>query len=346
MEWEIQKALLEHGQSDLAADALLKKFAPQKLKLPRFQALATFLLHAGFYATLFDFILHKLNDGSDIPWAHFTEAIFLSVDTVPDEIQRALLDGAAEKNGLGELSQTRMLDDFDPEILTYRAHRKSAFWERYQEKKGEYLRELELFQSQGLEEQAESLINQLLKAFPMDSEILAADTDMRRRQAAKIVAEELRPRNKKQQPLYHYEILDDETEALMKTIELQMQQLIAVDSGWAQDFALAHLFWDNFEGALRLLEAAPQDWQVIWLRAEIMIRGRYFGELLEYLNQLEPQIEAEPESTFAIYYLRAQALWGLNERTLALTIMKSLVDVRPQYRSAHTLLDGWKEEPT
>lgn len=347
MELEIQKALIEFGETKLAAEALIKKFENEKLKLSQFQTLATFFLNAKLYSELFNFILRKLTDGSKIPWAHFAEAIYLFVGEVPQEVQKALFAGATKKKAIEELSRTYALDEFESELQHHRSARKKALWQLSKNKKQAWLRELELFSSQGLIEKAEVLSKRLLKFFPHDSEVNSAANELRHKKIAHFVFD--KNKNKKPLTLYHYEVLDKETEQILKCLENQMAELVLKDASWTQDFVLAHLFFEYFPGSLNLLnlnsgEKSIQNRSMIWLRSEILMRGRFFCELLDYLNQLEPLVETEPESIFALYYLRAQAFWGLNEKSQAISIMKSIIEARPQYRSARSMLHIWTED--
>jgi hypothetical protein len=61
---------------------------------------------------------------------------------------------------------------------------------------------------------------------------------------------------------------------------------------------------------------------------------------------MEIKYISDPETTFAVSYLRAQALQGLGQHGSALEIMQSIVRVRPNYRSAHSLILEWTEGAT
>jgi hypothetical protein len=80
LELEIQALLQQHGSADLAADALAKKYSKRKLQLDEFEAISAFFLNCGFWASLVSFILTKLDDKALIPWGHFCEALFCSIN--------------------------------------------------------------------------------------------------------------------------------------------------------------------------------------------------------------------------------------------------------------------------
>jgi hypothetical protein len=144
---------------------------------------------------------------------------------------------------------------------------------------------------------------------------------------------------------------------MLDQIEVAMRDLLKDPSeeavALAVDFAVSQLMWDNEDGAIHLLdqvlerlkknhskETVPTD----WLRAEILLRGRKFVSLLDHLTWLETAYADDPETVFSVQYLRAQALWGLNQKFVAIEIIEGLLQARPDYRTAHALLDQWKEE--
>ena len=63
----------------------------------------------------------------------------------------------------------------------------------------------------------------------------------------------------------------------------------------------------------------------------------------EAVNHLEIKYVDDPETTFAVAYLRAQCLRELGQEAAALETLRSLVRVRPNYRSAHALILEWAD---
>jgi hypothetical protein len=100
--------------------------------------------------------------------------------------------------------------------------------------------------------------------------------------------------------------------------------------------------WQNHSAALGFIDRTQITKSTRWLRAEILIHARRFVDLLEELDELELLFAHDPESTSSVIYLRAQALWGLDQRALAISMMESLVKSRLHYRSADALLAEWK----
>jgi hypothetical protein len=343
LEIEIQ-GLLEHYQTaDLAADALIKKYEEQKLNLIQFEALATFLLYCGFYATLTDLILRKLDDGSQIPWGHFAEALFLSTDSIDPIIKEAFYDGADEQDSLPHLSRTHYLDSFDAEMIRLRQVRRQNFTARAEKKKLEMIQEIEVLRSQGLHKEEDLLIQSLAKLFPADSTAFELRAGLREKLAHDFMAKRVeKPRSEIFFPIF--ETRSEEEEKVLSDIEKSMQESLQASQALATDFALAHMMWENHEAALRILEQAPESPARDWLKVEALLRGRRFAELLEELLIVESKYSDDAETVFAVHYLRAQALWGLDQKQMAIDILEGMVEARPHYRAAHSLLREWKED--
>jgi tetratricopeptide (TPR) repeat protein len=346
IEIEIQSLLVHFRETDLAADSLLKKYETQKLSLSEFESLSVFLLHCGFFATLTDFILRKFEDGSKIPWAHFAEALFLSAEAIEPEIKAAIIEGAEENFSLSHLSRTHNLDEFDAELPVQRVQRRKKFQTRYQDRKKELLQEIEMLRVQKMNQEQEKLVQVLAKFFPDASEIYHLRGSIKESMAEEYLAR--RPEKKKKQKKIHTlpEVKTEEEKNLLKSITETMSDQLKAGDILAEDFAVAQLTWENEEAALDLLDAVTDTPRRLWIKADLLLRSRRFAELLEHLRNLEIELAAEPETLFAAHYLKAQALWGLDQKKSAIQILEEMLEARPDYRSARSLLNEWKEELT
>ena len=109
----------------------------------------------------------------------------------------------------------------------------------------------------------------------------------------------------------------------------------------AYNLAIGLYFIELYHEALQVIRRAPESSAKDWFYLELLLRcGRYL-ECLDEVNQIELKYSADPESTFAATYIRAQALWGLGQTGSAIELLRSIVDIRPSYRSAHSLLNEW-----
>lgn len=344
IELEIQALLLHHQSADLAADALIKKYENEKLNLSEFEAISNFLLACHFYSSLLNLIARKLTDGSQIPWGHFAHCLQLSQAGVETETKKALITGAKEQNALAQLSRSTYLDDIDPSLIEQRSARRQSFQDRYTQKRQDMLQEIDLLRSQGLHQEEEKALTKMAYLFPDDSQINEMRASLRERLALDIIAKKpAKPKNKLF--ISYHQPMDPESRQILDSVFTSMQTSLAEsDSEFlCEDFAIALLTWEDEEAAFKILEQAPPTFSGDWLKAEILLSNRRFVELLHHLTWLEATYGTDPECLFSVSYLRAQALWGLNQKNKAIEILQGMIVSRPQYRAAHSLLNQWKE---
>lgn len=343
IELEIQALLLHHGSADLAADALIKKYENSKLSLPEFEAIANFLMTCGFYSTLFNLIGRKLRMAAKIPWGQFAEALMLSQAQVDNEIKESIIEGAQEQDALSHLSRSTYLDHFNSSLVSERKRRQQMFYQKHQQRRQEMLEEIALLRSQGLHQEEEKAVGRMALYFPDDAEIASMRASLRERLALDIISK--KPATKNNLFIPYHEAIDPESRKILDQIFQRMaHQLDGQTAFLAEDFAVALLTWEDEEAALKILDLGPPTVSGDWLKAEILLSARRFVELLNHLTWLEATYGTDPECLFSVNYLRAQALWGLNQRDRAIEILQGMVITRPQYRAAHSLLNQWKDE--
>lgn len=356
IELEIQALLLHYGQPDLAADALLKKYENEKLTLTEFEALANFFLQSGFAATLTDFILKKLDQPQNVPWGHFVETLFQSTVAIEPEIKQAMIEGAESQRQLSHLSRSHQLDHFEEEIPRQRLLRRQSFKEHFHKLHEEYFQQLDVLRSQQLHQDEEKLLHKMMALFPNDLRVEKSVKDLRERRAMDFISKQV-PKEQREPAVYYHEPRDPQVQLMLDQIENIMMELLSKEDegsfSLAVDFAVSQLMWDNEDGAIHMLDQVLERLQkntiqntvsTDWLRAEILLRGRKFVSLLDHLTWLETAYSNDPETVFSVQYLRAQALWGLNQKFTAIEIIEGLLQARPDYRTAHALLDAWKED--
>ena len=202
---------------------------------------------------------------------------------------------------------------------------------------------LEMFRSQHLKEDEGKTLDELKLLFPYDPEVIQALKAYKERVALDLVAQKSQSRFKSALPAFDFEEHTPDEKKLLDLIERQMIRLGQKNPELAADFAMALYMMSNTDGALRVLDLAVENTSNEWLKAELLLKARRHIELINYLAHLERKYATDPETTFAALYLRAQALWGLNQKFTAIELIEGLLTVRPQYRSALALLEEWKE---
>ena len=81
-----------------------------------------------------------------------------------------------------------------------------------------------------------------------------------------------------------------------------------------------------------------------WIYLDLLLEDKQYLKCLNFVERRFLQTKPNSETAFALNYAKAQAYYGLKEYDKAKTILSDLISLRPQYRSAKTLLSQWKLE--
>jgi len=81
-----------------------------------------------------------------------------------------------------------------------------------------------------------------------------------------------------------------------------------------------------------------------WIYLDLLLEDKQYLKCLNFAEQTFLQKNPNPETIFALNYVKAQAYYGLKEYNKAKSILGDLILLRPQYRSAKALLSQWKSE--
>jgi hypothetical protein len=349
LELEIQH-LLKSGQSppevakklihQLSADDYL---AAEKDHLPELQTLGRFCLKAGELPLLLQFLARELKARRRIPWDIFVEALFGACAAVPEDFKKSIVKGAEKQKAFLELTLVHHLDYFDERIVVARKLRAEELRKKAEKLKSHLLDELRLMKNQRLEEPQEAHLQKLDRLFPEDSEV----KDLVEAHKEKRVLRALEKKSHRPwvRP-FSEEPPDATTVETIAAINSSMEEILEKTPELALDFSISHLMWENHRSALRFLEKSPESAARGWLKAHLLLASRRFVDLLQQLPEIESRDFNNPEAAFEATYLRSQAHWGLGDRVLALELMERLLEQRPDYRSASSLLAEWKESFT
>lgn len=327
---------------------LIKKFSNYSLSITELETISTFLMYAGFYATLVEFLIDCLDRNLVIPWAHFCEALFLSTPAIPQNIKAAVLRGAESQSQLQELARSPMLDHFDERLPELRKKRMQHFKQITQKRREDMLGMMAMLQAQGLLDEEEKLLQKFSYVFPHDAEIKKHSLSIQKRRSMELI-QEISTNREDWVPIPLYQLPDEETQKLLNAIENSMVECLNQNlaSELAHDFAIAHMQWENFPAALKFVDLAtvrgesnPES--LIWLRLEILLQLRRFLDVLNEIQTLEHEWSQYPESIFGLLYYKALCFWELTQRQQAIDIMESITIVRPNFRSAKLILSEWR----
>lgn len=350
IESEINSLLKEFGSPLHVAEHLLERWRHNLLSDEEQFDCAQFMIAAGLYAPFFQHIGYLLESDRKIPWAQLAEAIGRSQIKPDSHMLDALFAGARQQESEAELLLSCQLDIWDRRFAGRRAELRGEHAVNVEARKAQLLEKLQFMRANRLLEQEAAILEELRRIFPDDEAFAAEQKKFELRWARELIANlssRLDPSGDLNWKAAH---LSAEELNAKELLVKRAVELAKANPAHAHDLAICLHFMDFNAEAVDLLVPAPDgsgsgagDRARDWLRLELLLKARRFVTALDEASRLELAYSGDPEAPFAIVYARAQALWGLGQAETAIAMMESLVRVRPQYKSAQSLLMEWTE---
>lgn len=341
-EAEIQALLAASRDPLKVAEDLVRRWNLQMLSEDEQRVTAEFLVASGFYPTLFQITRTLVMKKLFVPWAALAEALGRAKIKPSENEIDALITGATTQNALASLVRSHQLDLWSRKFQDARAEIIVARKADFEKRKDEIRDKLQFLRANRLQEQEKQAIEEFKAIAPQDPQVIremesydmrwAREVLSRRAPLEDASAEELQVRSERLTP---------EQEASKTLLVARTKELAKSSPQAAYDLALSLHFMDFNSEALEVLSVSPPSPSADWLRLELMILARKFVDVLGEASILEARYASDPEAAFAITYARARALKGLGQVELATDLLRSLVRVRPSYKSAQSLLMDW-----
>lgn len=343
-ETEISALLRESRNSRRVADELVQRWRHRILSESEQLDVAQFLIASGQYSLLFEQLAHMLSERTRIPWAQFVEVLGRA-GIKPNELQvRALVEGAeSQEGGIGEFFRSPYIDLLDRSLADRRQGLRAQKQREIEEKKSSLRDKLQFMRANRLFDQEGQVLEEIQALFPEEPEFAAEKESFQLRWAREIVANASQD-TEVDLPVDLYwklENLPPEQKAQKDLIVARAAELAKERPQSVYDLAIGLHLMDMNAEAVELLKIGPASAAADWLKLELMLHARQFVNVLELAADLETKHAEDPESAFAAIYARARALKGLGQNTLAIDLLRSLVRVRPNYKSAQSLLLDW-----
>lgn len=302
-----------------------------------------FALNAGLTRSALKTLLHWLENKRAIPWGHFIAFIDSTGQTPSKAVLASLFKGARRQEANKELILAHHWDHYDKRFSKLRAEVVEELQRKYASKKEALKEKLTFLRNQRMIDEEKKLLDRLAQVLPQDAAIRKAKEEFKERWAREIIAKSHSSTRLEDEKRTRRETTYTEDELLFADLLRDEMMQLAQGSEGTYNFSIGLYFMELYSHALAVLKSGPMTPPMEWLYVELLLLNRRFIDGLEQLNQLEVKYIDDPETAFAASYLRAKAFWGLGRQAAAIDLLKSIVNVRPNYRSAHSLLSEWTE---
>lgn len=340
LELEIRNLLLSKVSPHDIVERLMVRFYESQFSIEDRRLTMAFAWNSGYIQLALDYFPDFFNARQLIPWAWFAEIMAKAKTPMNSDWSEALVKGARRQEQMDDLTLSHSWDHQIPEIPQWRKdveRRRLEFLDRQRQKLFE---KLAFFRNEQLAEEERRLLDLLKKMYPLDREIDRLEQEFEERWARHIIT-----KHSGQQDHFsertEMQWSAGVAQAVLPMCQ-EMERVVKIMPHLTYEFAVALVCMD-LETQADALISQPMDEATDWLRAELLLRARRFVDGLDHLTGLELRYCNDPETAFAITYLRAQAFWGLGQSSRAIELVQTLVSVRPHYRSAASLLKQWTE---
>lgn len=211
----------------------------------------------------------------------------------------------------------------------------------YENKKMSLMKELNFAKNQGLQEKKVHALDQLQRFFPGDKVVENAALSDKEQNARKIYNRILTKKEKKTsqksrssaKPFEHFE-------HFLPTIKKQLKK----NPDYVYDFCLMFLQMDLPLDGLRVVDLMRRkSARLLWYELQLCLEAQQFARALSTIEFLQKS-KISSDQSFSLLYYQAMALYGLGNKPLAIQIVKNILKIRPQFKSANSLLLEWESD--
>ncbi len=341
-ELDLRKVLKKKpSAADLLRHLVKSLLSPSKTWEEK-RVLWLFLYRWGKEGTIIHAMIDALGSKGRIPFDVFIEMSAAARARPKTSAVEGLLKGIRKQEATEELIASRGWDKWDKRFNLIRKEILDKKISETRKAKEHMLEKFNFLKNQRLVEQAGRVLRRMLELYPDDKELKKTKQEFDEQWARDVLSSHMATlSNDKLDRTVTVMSLEDDV--MMSCFLNEGLKIALKKPDFASDLAVAFLFMQDFKRGLEILAQAPETVANEWMRAEFLISARHFVEALEHLNHLELKYVDDPETAFAVSYLRARCFKELGQKDAALEIMQSIVRVRANYRSAHALIQEWTQ---
>ena len=344
MEKIIARRLKAGDSPQTVAEAVLKKAdGPRKA-----MEAARFLYNAGLFKKLLLWSADRLKNGGFVPWPFVVKTLTDHQIAVSGQKARSLYQIAGrEKETAPFIFACKSLGEEVKEWDLVRSVFLEELRERSLNKKEEALKNLEFAKAQGLLDEEEQIILQLLETEGDSAEYRQLYEKFQEKKALQFIKQHKKPRSHAKKAAAPRGGRAGETSLFRKRMSESALSLARKHPEKSKDLAVFLYMTGRPEDGLRLLEeCAPKASEegAAFLRLEWLLEAGRAASAVEFANQLLAQASSDPEKLFFINYVKARSLYLLGEKRKALQYLNDIAAVRPDYKNVQALKELWLSE--
>ena len=339
-EKDIQAGLLNKQPLKKIAAGLLKKKAVLKNN-SAFLNVCRFLYQAGLYKELLKAGRPSARGKLPLPWAFIIQILKDFRIQVSLKNQEVFLRGVKQQKQIQEILGCHVWDRRHPGLKSLKADRIKQINKQRNPDFVRLMDDLEFIQSQGVLKKEQEILKKLQIIEPKHPAVQEKWLAFKERWGRRIIQEKKQSFLKTPSPPAELSLEEQKSlQALLKPAKLLVKQNPAA----AGNLALLFAFINQPRRAAELLENNLHSPAEEWLYADLLLQSRLYVACLDFTDYMEEKHKHDPNTVFALAYIRARAWAGLGKKQKAQNILEELAKIKPNYRLIHVLIAQWKKE--
>jgi len=339
-ELALRELLLRKMKPSEMAEKVLKHIADASISWDEKRALFHFLYNIGQDAVLARAIKEAFDRKERAPFDLLIDLSARANIQPESSVLESVFKGLKKQKAFEEIVSAKGWDKWDSRFAIARNEFIEEKLNAVKHFKENMIEKFQFLRNQRMTEQAGRVLKRVLELYPDDPELMNMKRDFEVDWARNVLSNHMAALQTEALERTHTEPSSTDEE-MLQTFLSEGEKAAYENRQIAFELAIAFWFMEDYSNAIEILNFAPPGISSDWMRAELMFADRRYLEALEQLNQLEVKYIDDPETTFAVSYLRAQCLHGLGQQASAIEILQSIVRVRPHYRSAHAFILDW-----
>ncbi|MGZ3727538.1 MAG: hypothetical protein ACXWQQ_17295, partial [Pseudobdellovibrio sp.] len=339
LELEISTLFQEGNTLESICNEIISKYEKSDAISPsEIESISHFLTLSGRVDLLFKLYLKCLNRDSlsVFPWGSFAAAAKHCSRNVLDELAEVIEASLNDRKNYSNALKSPDLINSVPSLNIQLAGLKTEFQNERLQTKTKLISQLNHNRLYQLTEQEEQTLQQLVKLFPLDTEVKLLHQAHLEKKADEILIRARKP-IARQQPKKIIEIQSQDTVDFVKQVEENLlilaTRLQTESPEQIYNMTLLALQLNLYDLSLQLVNMAPRTFASEWLKAEILFESSRYLDLLKHIEMIEQTMTSTPEATYGALYLKAQAYYGLGQKEIAIQLLETLASKVNSYRS-------------
>ena len=337
-EIKLERKIAAYLRRNLSPEEIFEKIK----KTSDTKSLSRFLYNSGSYKILFRLSEDLLKNHKPIAWTFVLPLIVKSKVKINKSESKMLyyiwLKDYAKKEP--SVFTCRKWEDYSPEFSNLLNIYLENIKERMISEDDKLLETLDFLKAKDLMDEESEIIKILLTKHPENKKYQDLQKSLKERKAIKVIENQkinLYEDRLSNRTRSYFTPEDTEIKRRWSKITLDLSNTIPTQT---KNLSLFLYFLGWPDESINVLEGNLKDYSDYWFYLDWLMETAQYTKSLDLTNQLLEQIQ-DSEMIFSLIYIKSQSLYYLNKKEEAVEHLNSILQIRPDYKSAQSLLDQW-----